>query len=327
MDWKKNMTVVALLLMLTPGAVAFKTSYKGADAVKGHTIFVELIEVEEEKFAAIAAISKEVRVRNSVLWFNDQKLIDERVAEVCFSGNVQIVAAGKPDPETIRGLPVTNVSYLETYRFVDPNDQAWTVDVYNYTVVGVSVPSGPTVLVPVIEMTVFIVDTGACITDPTLQALNFGEDQPDPPPSPHAPTEGADGTTDFDSGCFEAFAINQTCKYNAVNLVRLQYLTGVIEDNEMHANATDACDQVDTGYSHECDGYGGTPSNPDTDETADHFHDTVLVDVYFKTARPARPSPADEVLVVNDTVGSGAAFDEHPCTASATGFPIGSGCP
>lgn len=125
--------------------------------VEGHTVFT-VIEIANQKVlnkteygAAVAILVREVTKRDTtsrfpgVLWFNDQYLVDpessdslgnDRIIRYPCSGAVLAVDQGAPDPRPSFS-DVNPPVYVESYHITDPNDHAWDVDRWNY-----SLPAG-----------------------------------------------------------------------------------------------------------------------------------------------------------------------------------------
>lgn len=288
MNMKKLVAVLALFLMVAPGALAaFDTSKAGVTMVKGHTVFVKLVtnpqvnDTRDEDFAAIAAVSIERtrtvvdKERNSVLWFNDQELIpgfaiqSDTTTEACFAGSLFIVPAGSDDPRNDANGAVAFGGYttLEGYDFKDPNDRSWHAHAF-------TAPADAAVVGDTANVVVVVGTSAACTADPTL-----GE------------------------------------KYNSVAIIRMKDVVngtstnpatfpGVIANGKAHGlGATNSSDSTAAGNSH---GQLVVPVNP-------HTHNTVLVDIYFGTTAPVAGTHGE---AITDTVGSTAPFDPHPCTAS-----------
>ncbi|MGQ0534454.1 MAG: hypothetical protein ACT4PT_00065 [Methanobacteriota archaeon] len=244
----------------------------------GHTTYVAFIcervvnATLKADFAAIATISIERQVLNArhlggILWFNDSILVDSDQSEVIqediMSGFVIAVESGDADPQ-LASNDWANADYVESYRVTDPNGNTWMVDVYKYDPIDVEASVPPTTIGPAtvggnasansgIEEYLFVVPTGAVTQDPTLSSAGHDDDGE----AGHR-GEGGQG------------------RYNALEVIRLQYLDAVILREEHPDNYTASGD----GESHHHNTGGAV---------AEHYHPKALIDLYFKGTRPAPP--------------------------------------
>ncbi|HVL87744.1 MAG TPA: hypothetical protein VM681_07065 [Candidatus Thermoplasmatota archaeon] len=240
----RKWVVALVLLFAVPGAAsALKT--ENVTVVEGHTVYAAIEKEDRIEFAAIAGIARETLVIRGVFWFNDQELFPTQTIIVNNVGFVIAVEAGDDNPEASFGV----AEYVESYSFVDPNNQAWIVDFYTYEKCVTTGPPLPPLQTTTCEdEPMFVVATGATTVDAA----------PCNPASPGG------------AGC----PTNK--EYNFVNLVRLDALDALCSDCKAHPSATD---DTLAGDSHDTQ---GAPA-------AAHTHDTAQVDLYFLATRPAEP--------------------------------------
>ncbi|MGQ0534882.1 MAG: hypothetical protein ACT4PT_02290 [Methanobacteriota archaeon] len=284
MRTKTLIVIVACLAVLAPGVLAYTTTTVGQfgtlkrsvlfsdeTAVHyGHTTYVALFAhsggtTSAVNYAAVASVSVarseigDTFFRGGVLWFNDSILFPDigsptaTVTYQCMNNTaVHVVRMGEPDP---RSRPASAFSYSESYRVTDPNGETYITDVYSVTKSG-----GGT-------FRDFVVDTGDCIQDPTLDDC-----------SAHPP-DGEGGSMD-DVPCSEGFAGH----YNALTVLKLSLVTPI------HGNVTHPAAGVPAGdgESHHHNTTGTVPT---------HTHPMVKVDLYWGV-RP--PPPAFRTFTVND---------------------------
>lgn len=308
---RKLVAWIAVIVILMPGAYAFHTA-KGTQRnattdgsvtlVKGHTVFVSLFDDNspppdrfDEDFAAIGTVSKETTAtssefeRNSVLWFNDQELIpgsffqSSSTTTTCFEGKVFVVPAGSDDPR-------------------DDDFAAYTL------VSGETFQGGPGTVIR---------DESYTFVDPNDRSWHV-----------HVYNQsGGGGVGDLnnvvavvDTSAACSMDLNLSEAYNAVAMIRMApaghpgTFPGVVANGKQHG-----CDKAFLIFQGNCGAnafeslsQGNSHSNPRVVNR--HTHNTVLVDLYFGLTGPT--PPVVHTHAIDDSVGSAAPFDPHPCTAS-----------